>query len=55
MFMGLTEKYGFTPEEICRLTRNQLIVYSGALERKKDLERFLITKRAEGIIHRSDK
>jgi len=49
----LTEKYGFTPEEICKLTRNQLIIYSGAVEQKKELEKFLITKRAEGIIHRS--
>jgi len=51
--MGLSEKYGFTPDQINNLTRNQLLIYSGAVESKKGLEKFALQKQAEGMLHKA--
>ena len=51
LYMGLTEKYGFTPKEIGELTRNQLLIYCGTLEGAKSREKMLYRKMADRAVH----
>jgi len=54
VFVGLTEKYNFTPEQIVKLTRNQLVIYSGAIDDAKSREKVLLNASVNGVLH-SDK
>ena len=48
--MNLTKEYGFTPEQIGKLTRVQLFVYSGAIEGAKGRERMLYSAASSGFL-----
>jgi hypothetical protein len=51
VFLGLTEKYKFTPDQINNLTRNQLVIYSGAIDDIRDREKVLLNAAANGMLH----
>jgi len=48
--MSMTKEYGFTPEQIGKLTRVQLFIYSGAIDGAKGREKMLYSAASKGFL-----